>query len=307
MKGLAAFVMRGRFQALLVTVASSGSLLFCWIGAAVVALVTLRKGPGPGAWLLLWGLLPAGALAYMVGDSGPLALLVGTALLAGVLRVTVNLPLAVLASVAVGALTGLGVMALGGAYLEQVVDYFGEFLAGLEQQLSQGGQQVVLTRPDATQVAGMMGAGSAMTAVLCLLLGRYWQAALYNPGGFGSEFRALYYPPAVSMVLALLAIGLSSLGASYRTWALICLIPLSFAGIALVHARVAYRGQGVGWLVGFYVAWLFFDPVKLLVLFAAIADSWMNFRQRWSAKQGTGIARREEDRRDDDRRDGDGE
>ena len=96
----------------------------------MVALVTLRKGPGPGAWLLLWGLLPAGTLAYVVGDSGPLALLLGTALLAGVLRLTVSLPLAVLASVAVGALTGLGVMALGGAYLDQVVNYFGEFLAG---------------------------------------------------------------------------------------------------------------------------------------------------------------------------------
>ena len=239
MKGLASFAMRGRFQALLLTVASSGSLLFCWIGAAVVALVTLRKGLGPGAWLLMWGLLPAGALAYLVGDSGPLALLLGTGLLAGVLRTTVSLSLAVLASVAVGGFTGLGVMAFGGVYLEQVVNYFGEFLAGLEQQLSQGGNEVVLARPTATQVAGMMGAGSAMTAVICLLLGRYWQAALYNPGGFGGEFKALYYPPAVTSILALVAIALASLGMEYRTWALICLIPLSFAGLALVHARVA--------------------------------------------------------------------
>jgi hypothetical protein len=195
-------------------------------------------------------------------------------------------------------------MTLGGAYLEQIVNYFGEFLASLEQQLSQGGEQVVLARPSTTQVAGMMGAGSAMTAVMCLLLGRYWQAALYNPGGFGSEFRALRYPPALASVLALAAIALASLGMDYRTWALICLIPLSFAGVALVHARVAHRGQGVGWLVGFYVAWLFFDPVKLLVLFAAIADSWMDFRQRWSGGKGTNVAPRDGSRRDDDRRGG---
>ena len=295
MKGLAAFAMRGRFQALLITVASSGSLLFCWLGAAVVALVTLRKGAGAGAWLLLWGLLPAGTLAYLVGDSGPLALLLGTTLLAVILRTTVSLPMAVLASVATGGLTGLAMMAFGGVYLDQVVTYFGEFLAGLEQQLSQGGEPVVLARPSATQVAGMMGAGSAMTSVLCLLLARYWQAALYNPGGFGSEFRSLYYPPAVAAALALLAVALSSLGMGYRTWAMICLIPLSFAGLALVHARVAHRGQGKGWLTGFYVAWLFFDPVKLLVLFAAIADSWMNFRQRWAAEKGTDVARRDDE------------
>jgi hypothetical protein len=292
--------MRGRLQALLVTVASAGSLLFCWIGAAVVALVTLRKGVGAGAWLLMWGLLPAGTLAYVVGDSGPLALLLGTTLLALVLRATVNLPLAVLASVAVGGLTGLAMMAFGGAYLEQIVAYFSEFLASLEQQLSQGGEPVMLARPNATQVAGMMGAGSAMTAVMCLLLARYWQAALYNPGGFGSEFRALYYPPAVAVVLALLAIGLASLGLEFRTWALICVIPLSFAGLALVHARVAHRGQGRAWLTGFYVAWLFFDPVKLLVLFAAIADSWFNFRQRWAAEAGKDLRRRGDDRHDDE-------
>ena len=49
MHGLANFVMRGRWQALLVTVAGAGSLMFCWISAAVVALVTLRKGAGAGA------------------------------------------------------------------------------------------------------------------------------------------------------------------------------------------------------------------------------------------------------------------
>ena len=83
------------------------------------------------------------------------------------------------------------------------------------------------------------------------------------------------------MILALAAIGLASLGADYRTWALICMVPLNFAGLALVHARARARGQGKGWLTWFYLAWLFFDPVKLLVVFAAIADSWLDFRQRW--------------------------
>ena len=295
MKGLAEFVMRGRFQALLVTVVGSGSLMFCWISAAVVALVVLRKGVGAGAWLLFWGLLPAGTLAYAVGDGGPLALLLGTALLALVLRVTVSLPTTILASVAVGGVTGLAIMAFGGAYLDQVVTYFGEFLGTLEQQLSQNDQQVVLARPDATQIAGMMGVGSAMTAVLCLLLARYWQSALYNPGGFAGEFKALRYPPAVVLVLALLAMGLASLGLGYRTWAMICLIPLSFAGLALVHARAQWRGQGRGWLIGFYMAWLFFDPVKLLVMFAAIADSWLDFRQRWVRDPGNDVAKRDDE------------
>ena len=295
MKALASFVMRGRFQALVVTVAGAGSLLFCWISAAVLALVTLRKGVGQGAWLLAWAVLPAGALFYAYGDSGPLTLLLGTTVLAVVLRQSVNLPLAVLACAPVGIVTGLGIAAFGGVYLDQLVTVFSEFLATMEQQLSQGGSQVVLARPDAAQIAGMLGAGTAVSSVLCLLLARYWQAALYNPGGFGQEFRALYYPPAIAAGLLLGAVALTGMGPQYRTWAMICVVPLALAGFALVHARVKWRGQGKGWLVGFYLAWLLLDPVKLVLGFAAVADSWFNFRRRWTPKPGTDVSERETD------------
>ena len=295
MKGLAAFVMRGRFQALLVTLAGAGSLLFCWISAAVVALVLLRKGVGAGLGLLAWALLPSGALLYAYGDSGPLSLLLGTTLLAVVLRSSVSLPLALLACVPVGILTGLVLTTFGGGYLDQIVQAFGQFMASMEEQLSQGGEAVVLARPGTVQVAGMLGAGTAASSALCLLLARYWQAALYNPGGFGQEFKALYYPPAVALGLAICAIGMASADAAYRTWAVIAVVPLALAGVALVHARAAWRGQGKGWLAAFYVAWLLFDPVKLLVVFAAIADSWFKFRQRWTGKPGTDVSRRETD------------
>ena len=302
MKAIAEFAMRGRFQALLLTVAGSGSILFCWISAAVLALVTLRKGVGNGAQLLLWALLPSGVVLYTTGDSGPLALLLGTMLMAVVLRNTVSLPLAVLASLATGALAGVVVLTLGAHYLDQMVTVFGEFLAQLELQLSQGGEAVQLTRPTAVQIAGMLGAGTAMMSVLCLLLARYWQAELYNPGGFGEEFRQLRYTPGVATALALVAVAISALGAEYRTWAIIGMLPLNFAGLALVHARVRSRGQGSGWLFGFYAAWLILDPVKLMVVFVAIADSWFDFRQRWTGlhKPGPGKPKSGKDVRDDE-------
>jgi hypothetical protein len=301
LKGLADFVMRGRLQALLVVVAGAGSLLFCWISAAALALITLRKGAQSGAWLFMWALLPAGTLVYAYGDTGPLALLAGTMVLSLVLRTTVSLSLAVLTCVGVGVVTGLALMVFSSEYLEQMVAFFGEFLGTLEQRLSNEGQPVELPRPVAGQIAGMLGAGTAMMSVLCLLLARFWQAALYNPGGFGAEFKALYYSPVVSLGLVVAAIALWGLGQQYRTWAMICLLPLTFAGLALIHARVEALGQGKGWLIWFYITWAVFDPVKFLLVLFVIADSWFNFRQRWPTVPGKAMSQRDDSDQKDDR------
>lgn len=285
MKVLAEFVMRGRLQALIVVLAGAVSSLFCWVSAAAVALVTLRRGVGSGAWLLFWALLPAGALAYIYGDSGPLVLLVGTALLALVLRQTVSLPLTLLVSVVVGMLAGFVAVAVGGDYLDKLVEIYSEFLASMEQRLSEGSEQVTLPRPSALQIAGLIGAGTAVMSVCSLLLGRYWQAALYNPGGFGQEFRELSYPVGATLAMVVAGLALSSIGLQWRTWAMICFIPLTFAGLALMHAWVARRRRpGNVLLIWFYIAWVVLDPVKLLVLFVAIADSFVDFRGRWAQR-----------------------
>ena len=73
MKSLAEFVMRGRFQALLVSVAGAGSMMFCWISAAVIALVTLRRGAGHGAWgaqFNAWEALAIFAAANLIAFMG---------------------------------------------------------------------------------------------------------------------------------------------------------------------------------------------------------------------------------------------
>ncbi|MDP4650463.1 MAG: hypothetical protein NWS56_01780, partial [Haliea sp.] len=160
-------------------------------------------------------------------------LLVGATSLAVVLRLTASMPLALLASVPVGLLTGAGVALFGGDLLAQMTAFFDQFLASLEQQMAAaegaaaaGSAVVTLPRPTALQIAGMLGAANAMLSVLCLMLARWWQATLYNPGGFGGEVRALYYPPVVSTLLVLFAVGLASLGAEMRPWAAVCAVPL---------------------------------------------------------------------------------
>lgn len=279
MKGLASFVMSGRYRALLVAMASSGSLLFCWIGAAVTALVTLRRGPAQGAWILMWASLPAIVVTRMSGDTTPLALLAGTFALALVLRLSVSLALAVLASAAVGIVTGLLTLAFGGAMLEQLSAVFADFVRALQE--ANNVENVTLIAPSVEQLAGMIGAANAALSVLCVMLARFWQAALYNPGGFAGEFRELRYPVGIMAGLVACTLALASMGLVYRSWSVSLLIPVSVAGFALLHAWAAAKGRGTFWLTAMYAAWLLFDAAKLMLVGLAVVDAWVDFRRRW--------------------------
>lgn len=299
MKALAEFIMRGRLQALLVAVVGAGTLMFSWVSAAAIALVTLRKGAGEGVWLLLWAALPAAGLAIMFGDTGPVAMLIGTLLLALVLRGTVSLPLAVLVSVPVGLATGGILLLVADATLALIVEAAERFFAAWEEQLAATGNLpeggMAFAAPTTGQVAGLLGVANAALCVMSLCIARYWQAALYNPGGFGEEFRQLRLAPGVTGALLLAALGVAAMGTEYRTWAAIFAVPWLFAGLSLVHARTALRGGGTAWLAAFYVLWLVFDILKLMTILFAIADSWLDFRRRWQGPGSAPPARRDGD------------
>ena len=118
---------------------------------------------------------------------------------------------------------------------------------------------------------------------------------MYNPGGFGEEFRQLRLAPGVTGVLLLAALGVAAMGTEYRTWAAIFAVPWLFAGLSLVHARTALRGGGTAWLAAFYVLWLVFDILKLMTILFAIADSWIDFRSRWVKASYPGRPERDDD------------
>ena len=282
MRGLASFAMHGRFRALLLVVASAGSLLFAWIAAAVLALVTLRKGYQEGLWLLLWASLPGLVLAQVTGDSSALALVLGTALLAQALRATVNMALTALLSAAVAVLTGVLLLGFGEPMLDEMSRIFARLSLALEEQAGPDQGGVALHAPSRVQLAGMMGAVNGMLSFLCLALARYWQAALYNPGGFGTEIRALRFPPALVWVLGIGALAIAAVDIQWRSWGAALLLPLTIAGFALLHARARYRGQGSFWLSGIYVAWLVFDAAKLALVGLVLVDALLDLRGRWA-------------------------
>ena len=96
--------------------------------------------------------------------------------------------------------------------------------------------------PHRVQIAGMLGVGTGNVRTV-LVSGTLLAGGVVQPGWFGGEFRLLALYPGgrhgdgTGSGCAVWA------GLEYRTWAVIALLPLNFAGLALVHARVLRRGR----------------------------------------------------------------
>ena len=289
MRGLAEFIMRGRWQALGVAVLGSGSLLFGWVSAAAIALVTLRNGSASGGWLTLWAILPAIIIAAISGDTGSVLLLLGTFSLAVILRESVSLSLAVMASVPLALLGGAALTLFNGVFLQELVATFNQALAQFEQELAQGeAAEMVFNVVSVPQVAALLATGNAVIALLSLILGRYWQASLYNPGGFGEEFRALRLPVGAVLLMASAALILWWMGADWRVWSAVVVLPLTIVGFSLLHAFAKRAGKGVTWLALMYSLWIVLDPVKWLWVGCVVIDTFADVRGRWSRSAGQG-------------------
>lgn len=279
MRSLAQFIMQGRVQAVLVAALGIGTVIFAWVSAAAVGLVTLRKGVSEGSYLLFWASIPALAVAIWGADVGPLTAVLGTVLAAMVLRWTVSWPLALATVSGFGLLTALLLLSVGAEYIETLLAMVEEILGQFRQQLEPE-QAAAIKPPTAIYMSGLLGLSAAVTSALCLVLARWWQSLLYNPGGFGEEFQALRLPPRVTALLLGIGLLLSLLGPEFGIWAMIVTVPLVFAGFGLLHGVAKRKGISGQWLVVFYLVWLLLEPVRMLLMLLAVADSWMDFRQR---------------------------
>jgi hypothetical protein len=283
MRGVAEYVMRGRKQALLVAVITAGIPMFFWVSAAVVGLVTLRRGLRDGLAVMLASLVPGVVVAYY-GEIMPAVALLGVAPLAWLLRITGSWSASLCAAAALGLLFSAGLYTVGSAYLAGVEKLFAQVFESMTLPAAENGT-AVLVPPAAADIAGMFGLILGMTLVVCLIIARWWQALLYNEGGFRREFLALRLAP--TQVLGLVAVSalLLAMGPAFRLWAWVPLVPMLFSGLALAHALLAARGWG-GWMGLFYAALLLLPPTKQFLVVLAAMDGWLDFRRRWLKPPG---------------------
>ena len=296
MKALATFIMRGRSQAILMTTAFAVLSLvlppFSYISGGIIALVTLRKGAGEGALVSL----VAGAImaALSMATMGHIVLAAAYLIvvwlpiwiLAQVLRKTVSMPLTLAAAAAMGV---LGVLAIH-AMLDDPVAWW---RAILDQFFSQALSQAQL--PDgtlgteealdvmSTMMTGLMASAFIVSLIFSLVLGRWWQATLYNPGGFKQEFLSLRLDKTsalIAVVVMLAAFIAEGFGNIASDLAAVVLTIASIPGLALMHDWVANGGGNTIFLVILYVLLLFAMPQMTAALaLSAIIDSWIDLRR----------------------------
>ena len=284
MRGLAEFIMRGRWQALAVAVLGSVLVFAAPISAAAIALVTMAQGTRDGSWVALWSLLPALLLGWVSGDYGTGFLLLSVFVGAMVLAQTLSLSLALLAIVPVSAIGGVLLLTLNSAFLEAMLSMLDTWIAALQAESPESGESLNAFRPTVTQVAGLMATGNALMASLSLLLGRYWQAALFKPGAFGEEFRAFKLPSVLTALLVLVAMLGALNGSEAAAWSALAGIPVTLAGFALFH-HIARRQQlGGTFLTVGYVLWIIVDGLKVGVLLAVLLDAFLDLGRRAKAK-----------------------
>lgn len=284
MRALAEFIMRGRAQATVVALVGSW---FPLISPATVALVSLRRGVSDGMILLLWAALPA-LIALVISDIGPLMTMVTIAGLATTfvaalaLRGTPSWARTLMGLVAVASLSGLLLAWAEPDPVAGVTSALGDMLGQLQAQAPAGTEAFV---PSVTFVVGLVSYVIAVNSLLSLLLARWWQAALYNPGGFQAEFHQLRLNPVQALVCLAAVVYCWQQGGDYHTWGSLFGLPLLVSGIALVHAVVKARRFGGQWLVLFYLALLLVNPLTLVLMAVATLDTWIHFRARLTPRE----------------------
>lgn len=301
MKAIASFVMHNRLRAVTATAGFGiGGLLIPLLSVvsnASVALVALRVGIAQAFWVSSIAAIVLGFMSFALGFSPVIGVLIGllqwipTVLFAQVLRQTSSWASVLLAMSGLGMLSilllHLFVTDLPGVWLDILRQTLGDFFLRTGIPPEEVEQRLRLA---ADLMSGILAMAMVLNISVSLLIARYWQAALYNPGGFAKEYRALQLGRSAALVLLALLVGSVFVQGNIFTELALVLLGIFFLqGIAIVHAVVDRLGMHSAWLVGMYVLMPFAFPQMLVVLATMGAlDAFIDFRMRLPPKDSSG-------------------
>lgn len=295
---LATYIMRGRLQAIIA--ASSLALLslifppVSVVSVAAVALVTLRLGATEGLYVLGCAGLATGLLGWFLLGGGifQFALLYAVVfwlpiwLNAIVLRESRHLSLAVELAAFLGAV-GVAIAYISNPDLASVWNGMLTQMIPLNLPPDAPVDEVKHTFSILSHyTTGMMASVLVLALLLGLFLGRWWQANLYNPGGFRAEYLSLRIQPRLAIgSLLIVAFALATSGIVAETaWNIVILFFFlcSVMGTAVLHTLFASMKLARFTVPMLYITLVLIPHAFLLVALVGLADAWLDLRKNQS-------------------------
>ena len=294
MNFLATYIMRGRMQAMLV--ASSLALLSLMmppvsvVSSATVALVTLRRGAYEGLYVLGCSSLAAALLGFLALGNFQFALLYVMVLWLPVWLISIILREGQHLSLAVEIAVLIGIVCVIGFYL-YAPDPVALWKAVLSQMIPADVPVADIQRTIDILVhymTGVIASGSVFGLLFGLFLGRWWQANLYNPGGFRQEFLSLSTKPRISIgaIVVLIIAVTSPVGISEIAWNVCILLFVLFTviGVAVLHYAFSMMKLGRYMVPMFYITLFLIPHAMLIVGLVGLSDPWLNLRKKIESK-----------------------
>ncbi len=258
-----------------------------WLSAAILALVTLRKGLVAGFKCFAAAFLALLALSLMT-SSFPVAFISAALaflpcyLTAAILHSTASWRITVAGIVLQALLVIVLVHWLAPEFIMNQFQYMQTIYKELQREISNS-SAIVLNQSKLMQAAiasyllGMQATSVAMSALVSLMIARSVQSRLFYPGGFKQEmqnFRA--------SSLGVLLLGLAVIGAYNHNLLAISCLPILVtyylvAGLCLTYSFAKYKGKGIIVLLIVPLIILPFIMLPIYVILGSL-DSLFNFR-----------------------------
>ncbi len=281
--------MRGRAHAC--GVALAGYFL-PFLSPSTIGLVTLKKGLLEGCVVALWALLPI-LLGWFVSDleayrANRLLTLVASfslliaVLVAQILRITMSWQWSLIAVVVSSVVATLSLNYITPEGIEQLTPMVISLLSGgLNAEIANDMIEQKLF------VLSLLAWGLVLTAVVSLVVSRWWQGLVFNPGGFVKEFHSLRLDARVGLATILVAIFGFFFYREHTLWFQLATVPLLVAGIALAHHIASALNLSATFLFFMYIGLLLFSPAFALILVClGFIDSQWNLRTKLSRVKG---------------------
>lgn len=292
MRTLALYVLKGRSQAILM-VSLFGLLAFLlppliWISSAMMALISFRQNLHETILVFVVSLTINVVLGAMSGiNIAVMATVLGVfwgsvGLAAVVLKNSASLARSILFLFLVGIAGVLLIYGISGDPAEMWRQKLANLpdLDLLQQMFGAGnpGKEWILEHIPRV-LTGILAAGFFANMVLSLLLGRWLQALLYNPGGFQREFHSLRMGSVVASAVLLLVVSTILTRSPFLASLLVVgLVLFVFQGLAVIHGVVKLKQWNTISLVIVYVAALFLPEMTMLLSMLGLIDTWLNVR-----------------------------